>query len=198
MAAEVAKPCKHGFPQYTPGQAPQLVLDADALNAIAASPALAQQLTARAARQQPTILTPHPLEAARLLQTSTTAIQAHRPQACLQLGAKISVHSPPGSARYRGDCQCTAENSSPQRQRPLGLRRHRRCACRLIGALWAQGSNADEAAIQGAFKHGHTADQWLADRPFSAGALAMTRSKSAAKPSLAVATSREAAGGIKV
>ena len=42
-----------------------------------------------------------------------------------------------------------------------------------VRALWAQGSNADDAAIQGAFKHGHTADQWPADRPFSASALAM-------------------------
>jgi hypothetical protein len=39
-------------------QAPQLVLDADALNAVAASPALAQQLSQRAARQQTTVLTP--------------------------------------------------------------------------------------------------------------------------------------------
>lgn len=53
----------------------RLVLDADALNAVAADAGLAQQLTART---QPTVITPHPLEAARLLGTSTAAVQADR------------------------------------------------------------------------------------------------------------------------
>ena len=47
--------------------APRLVLDADALNAIAADPSLLALAAARAARGLATILTPHPLEAARLL-----------------------------------------------------------------------------------------------------------------------------------
>ena len=154
-------------------QAPQLVLDADALNAIAASPALAQQLTARAARQQPTILTPHPLEAARLLQTSTAAIQANRLQACLQLAQKFQC-----TALLKGSGTVIA---NAQRQIWINSSGNPRLAtggtgdvlAGHIGALWAQGSNADKAAIQGAFKHGHTADQWPADRPFSASALAM-------------------------
>jgi hydroxyethylthiazole kinase-like uncharacterized protein yjeF len=45
----------------------RLVLDADALNAIAADEALRPLLRARAARGLATLLTPHPLEAARLL-----------------------------------------------------------------------------------------------------------------------------------
>jgi ADP-dependent NAD(P)H-hydrate dehydratase / NAD(P)H-hydrate epimerase len=56
----------------------RLVLDADALNAIAADPALLTMLQARSARGRATILTPHPLEAARLLGTSTPAVQADR------------------------------------------------------------------------------------------------------------------------
>ena len=44
-----------------------LVLDADALNALDAEGSLQQVLKARAARQHTTVLTPHPLEAARLL-----------------------------------------------------------------------------------------------------------------------------------
>ena len=47
-------------------RAARLVLDADALNAIAADTALQALLSARAARGQATVLTPHPLEAARL------------------------------------------------------------------------------------------------------------------------------------
>jgi ADP-dependent NAD(P)H-hydrate dehydratase / NAD(P)H-hydrate epimerase len=56
----------------------RLVLDADALNAVAADPSLQALLRSRAARGHATVLTPHPLEAARLLGSSTAAIQAGR------------------------------------------------------------------------------------------------------------------------
>jgi hydroxyethylthiazole kinase-like uncharacterized protein yjeF len=52
-----------------------LVLDADALNAIAVQPGLAAAVAARSA---PTIATPHPAEAARLLRQKVSAIQADR------------------------------------------------------------------------------------------------------------------------
>ncbi len=57
---------------------PRLLLDADALNALAADETLKRRLQARAARGQVTILTPHPLEASRLLGTDTAAVQADR------------------------------------------------------------------------------------------------------------------------
>lgn len=63
----------------------ELVLDADALNAVADDPRLMTRLRARAARQRITVLTPHPLEAARLLGCSTAQVQAHRLQAAQQL-----------------------------------------------------------------------------------------------------------------
>ena len=56
----------------------RLVLDADALNAIAADSGLVNLLVARQMRQRDTVLTPHPLEAARLLGTSTALVQADR------------------------------------------------------------------------------------------------------------------------
>ncbi len=56
----------------------RLVLDADALNAIAADPSLATLLLARARRNAGTVLTPHPLEAARLLGSSAAQVQAER------------------------------------------------------------------------------------------------------------------------
>ena len=154
-------------------QAPQLVLDADALNAIASSHALSQQLSQRAVRQQSTILTPHPLEAARLLQTSTPAIQANRLQACLQLAQKFQC-----TALLKGSGTVIA---NPQQQIWVNSSGNSRLAtggtgdvlAGLIGALWAQGPSADTAAVQAAFKHGQIADQWPADLPFSASALAM-------------------------
>jgi hydroxyethylthiazole kinase-like uncharacterized protein yjeF len=58
--------------------APRLVLDADALNAIAKDEALQEQLGHRKGRGWSTVLTPHPLEAARLLQSSTDEVMSHR------------------------------------------------------------------------------------------------------------------------
>jgi len=56
----------------------RLLLDADALNALADDPALAALLRQRAERGRATVLTPHPLEAARLLGRTTTDVQADR------------------------------------------------------------------------------------------------------------------------
>jgi ADP-dependent NAD(P)H-hydrate dehydratase / NAD(P)H-hydrate epimerase len=56
----------------------RLVLDADALNAISADSSLRALLTARHGRGLASVLTPHPLEAARLLGCSTQDVQADR------------------------------------------------------------------------------------------------------------------------
>src|SRR4029078_12275159 len=56
-------------------QAQPLVLDADALNAIAVDAALRDAV---AQRTSPTLATPHPAEAARLLGSDTAAVQADR------------------------------------------------------------------------------------------------------------------------
>jgi hydroxyethylthiazole kinase-like uncharacterized protein yjeF len=58
--------------------APRLLLDADGLNAVANDAVLADLLRRRAERHGGTILTPHPLEAARLLGCSTDQVQADR------------------------------------------------------------------------------------------------------------------------
>ena len=67
-------------------QAARLVLDADALNAVAASAALSQALQARTL---PTVLTPHPLEAARLLGCTVLEVQADRLRAAQQLAERF-------------------------------------------------------------------------------------------------------------
>jgi len=68
--------------------APRLVLDADALNAIAGDPSFVALTGARARRGLATVLTPHPLEAARLLGSNTAAVQADRLSATRELAER--------------------------------------------------------------------------------------------------------------
>lgn len=56
----------------------RLVLDADALNAVAADRSLKALLAARRSRSAFTVITPHPLEAARLLGSTAADVQANR------------------------------------------------------------------------------------------------------------------------
>ena len=63
-----------------------LVLDADALNLIAQDPKLA---AAVATRDQPTLITPHPGEAARLLGISIAEVQADRMAATAELALRF-------------------------------------------------------------------------------------------------------------
>jgi hydroxyethylthiazole kinase-like uncharacterized protein yjeF len=65
-----------------------LVLDADALNLLAGDSALQKVLSAR---QAPTVLTPHPSEAARLLGSSTAHVQADRLAAAGELAARFKA-----------------------------------------------------------------------------------------------------------
>ncbi|MBQ0934902.1 NAD(P)H-hydrate dehydratase [Ideonella paludis] len=72
-------------------RAPRLVLDADALNALSADPALSRALSQRAGRQQLTLLTPHPLEAARLAHSDTAHIQHQRLHSAQHLAAQTQA-----------------------------------------------------------------------------------------------------------
>jgi len=67
-----------------------LLLDADALNLVAAHPVLANRLRRRAA---PTLITPHPLEAARLLGSDIEAVQSDRLRAARALAGKFKAHT---------------------------------------------------------------------------------------------------------
>jgi hydroxyethylthiazole kinase-like uncharacterized protein yjeF len=72
------------LPDWLP-HSPRLVLDADALNAIAREPRWQQALARRAEAGLHTVLTPHPLEAARLLGTDTMQVQRDRLRAAQTL-----------------------------------------------------------------------------------------------------------------
>jgi len=68
-----------------------LLLDADALNIIAADAALQQQLAGRCEqRGAMTVMTPHPGEAARLLDSSSTEIQRNRKESILALTTRYA------------------------------------------------------------------------------------------------------------
>lgn len=71
--------------------AARLVLDADALNALAADAALGALLESRGRRGAPTVLTPHPLEAARLLGADTARVQSDRIGAARELASRFGA-----------------------------------------------------------------------------------------------------------
>lgn len=65
-----------------------LVIDADALTLIAADAALAAAVSARSA---PTVITPHPAEAARVAGVKTSDIQANRIEAALTMAGRLNA-----------------------------------------------------------------------------------------------------------
>ena len=67
-----------------------LVLDADALNLLAADPALRRAVRSREAS---TIVTPHPAEAARLLDTKVATIQQDRLSAAHTIARELRAHT---------------------------------------------------------------------------------------------------------
>lgn len=70
------------------GKSLPLVIDADGLNLIAEDPALGRQCARRSA---PTVITPHPGEAARLLGCSVDSIHSNRNQAAQDLAKRFNA-----------------------------------------------------------------------------------------------------------
>jgi ADP-dependent NAD(P)H-hydrate dehydratase / NAD(P)H-hydrate epimerase len=69
----------------------RVVLDADGLNAVSADNALPALVRSRHARGRATVMTPHPLEAARLLQSNTADVQADRLRAAQALADRFQA-----------------------------------------------------------------------------------------------------------
>ncbi|HJV95823.1 MAG TPA: NAD(P)H-hydrate dehydratase, partial [Albitalea sp.] len=143
--------------------AARLVLDADALNAISTDTQLQSLLRARAARQRPTVLTPHPLEAARLLGSTAAQVQADRLKAAQTLAEQFacvvllkgsgSVIAAPGAAPHINPTGSAALATAGTGDVLAGW----------LGGLWSQQSAAtDDGALQvacsAAYQHGAAAD----------------------------------------
>ena len=152
--------------------APRLVLDADGLNAIATDTALQTQLTARSAHGFATVLTPHPLEAARLLGCSTTQVQAKRLQAAQQLAERFActVILKGAGSIIAAPSQLPCINASGSAK--LATAGTGDVLAGVVGAVLAGGGTAFSAACSATFRHGAAADAWPADPILTASALA--------------------------
>ena len=149
-----------------------LLLDADALNLIAARADLRQRLLQRAKGGVATVITPHPAEAARLLNTMVEAVQADRPAAARALVERcqcIAVLKGAGTL-----VAWLAEGASLPDIRvlrnPTGSNRLATAGTGdvlsgLIGALLARGLDAPTAAQLAVWVHGKAGDAMPASRP---------------------------------
>ncbi|MGZ5195121.1 MAG: NAD(P)H-hydrate dehydratase, partial [Ramlibacter sp.] len=149
-----------------------LVLDADALNAIAVDSQLQSLLRARSRRERATVLTPHPLEAGRLLGCSVAQVQADRLQAARELVDRFGcVVALKGSGTVIGAPAC-APRVNPSGNGRLATAGTGDVLAGMVAARLATGADAFEAASGAVYEHGAAADRWPADQPLTAAALA--------------------------
>jgi len=143
-------------------RAGRLLLDADAINALAADRSMAEGLTRRAARGRPTLMTPHPLEAARWLGCDTGTVQADRLGAARTLAAQASagvVLKGSGSIVAEADGRAWINASGNASLASAGTGD---VLAGWIGGLWSQGLAAGAALRLGVHTHGLAADRWAA------------------------------------
>ncbi len=139
-------------------RASKLVLDADGINALASEPSLQALL-----RKRPpgtTVLTPHPLEAARLLNVSSSRIQSNRLNAAQSLAEQFSC-----VVTLKGSGTVIAAPGMVPCINPTGNGRLASAGtgdvlAGMIGAHLAQGQSAFVASCLSVFHHGAIADSW--------------------------------------
>lgn len=132
-----------------------LLLDADALNLISAEHPLADMVRAHVA---PTVLTPHPGEAARLLDSETKAVQADRPGALARLVERyrcgVVLKGAGSLVRFPGGTVWRNGTGNPGMAAPgMGD-----ILAGMIAALCAQGLSLEQAALAGTHLHGAAGD----------------------------------------
>ena len=151
------------------------VIDADALNSIATDTQLQTLLRARTGRDggaRATVLTPHPLEAARLLGASAAQVQADRLGAARQLVERFGC-----VVVLKGSGTVIAAPGQIAAINPTGNARLATAGtgdvlAGMIGARLAAGRPAFQAACEAVYQHGLAADRWPEDRALTAGELA--------------------------
>jgi hydroxyethylthiazole kinase-like uncharacterized protein yjeF len=136
-----------------------LALDADALNLIARTPAL---LAAAQARGAPTLATPHPGEAARLLGVETSAVQNDRMGAARELATRLAANvvlKGAGSVLAHPDGTWDINASGGPALATAGSGD---VLCGFLGALLAQQLDARTALRYAVCLHGAAADALVA------------------------------------
>lgn len=152
-------------------QSLSLVLDADALNVISRDPWLRDLLRQRATRNMRTVITPHPLEAARLLGSDSATVQHDRLSAAQILakdlhctvvlkgsGTVIAKSGAVPAVNFTGNARLATGGTGD-------------VLAGLLGARMAQGMGEFEAACTAVFEHGLAADEYSLPS-FTAGKLA--------------------------
>jgi hydroxyethylthiazole kinase-like uncharacterized protein yjeF len=143
-----------------------LVLDADALNLIAAHDTLAHAVQTRSG---PTLMTPHPAEAARLLHTDTTAVQNDRVAAALQLAGQYRsavVLKGAGSICALPDGRWVINTTGNPGMASAGMGD---VLTGMVGALLAQRVNSEMALLAAVHLHGAAADDQVKNGTGPAG-----------------------------
>lgn len=133
-----------------------LVLDADALNLIAQRPDLRGMLHTRKAAA---VFTPHPGEAARLLDCKTEDVQMDRAGAALALARKLNgtvVLKGSGSLCATRDGKLHLNQTGNPGMSSAGMGD---VLSGMIAAFIAQGLSADEALLLGVYLHGAAGDE---------------------------------------
>lgn len=149
-----------------------VVIDADALNAIAEDTSLQALLTARATRSEATVLTPHPLEAARLLASTAALVQQDRLAATSQLAQRFAC-----VVVLKGSGTVIAAPGYISAINPTGNARLASAGTGdvltgMIGARLAAGTPAFQAACETVYQHGQIADAWPESSVLTASLLA--------------------------
>lgn len=149
-----------------------LVIDADALNRIAADPQFQTLLELRTRRLEATVLTPHPLEAARLLACRATDVQSNRMAAVQQLAQRFHC-----TVVLKGSGSVIAAPGQTPVINPTGNAKLATAGtgdvlAGMIGAGLAAGLPAFQAACEAVYRHGLRADRWPDGAPLTAGLLA--------------------------
>lgn len=142
------------------GTALPLVLDADALNLLASEPGLQSHL---GHRRSPALLTPHPLEAARLLDTDAADVQGNRLQAAATLARRFSANvilKGSGTVIAGPDGRCVINTTGNPALATAGSGD---VLSGLCGALLARGMPVGEAALAAVWLHGAAADAMVAE-----------------------------------
>ncbi|MDB5749359.1 MAG: bifunctional ADP-dependent NAD(P)H-hydrate dehydratase/NAD(P)H-hydrate epimerase [Massilia sp.] len=137
-----------------------IVIDADGLNLVAASSALQERV---ARRQADTIVTPHPLEAARLLGTSAGEVQADRLGSARELARRLQavvVLKGSGTVVAQPDGEVAV---NPTGNPGLASGGSGDVLAGVCGALLAQGWPAWEAAVGAVWMHGAAAERLVAE-----------------------------------